>query len=166
RVLARREQGVLLREQAVLMRAGHHSDVLELDLSRRKIPFVKYGGIRYLEAAHVKDFVALLRVATNRHDQLSWFRLLQLLDGIGPVTAKRLFDELIADAPSLRDLPARWRRADVPASARQAGLVLLAALATPAAETVAVQIELLKEAITPVIRAAYPDGETRLVDLG
>src|SRR5258707_3970331 len=81
------------------MRDGHHSDLLELELSRRKIPFVKYGGIRYMEAAHVKDFLALLRVATNPDDQLSWFRLLQLLDGVGPVIAKRLFDELLSDKP-------------------------------------------------------------------
>jgi len=87
RVLTRREEGALLREQAVLMRAGHHSDLLELELSRRKIPFVKYGGVRYLEAAHVKDFLALLRVATNPSDQLAWFRLLQLLEGVGPVLA-------------------------------------------------------------------------------
>src|SRR5262249_41677035 len=80
RVLARREQGSLLRDQAVLIRAGHHSDLLELELARRKIPFRKYGGIRYLEAAHVKDFVALLRIAVNVRDALSWFRVLQLLD--------------------------------------------------------------------------------------
>ena len=56
-VLARYEQGVALKEQAVLMRAGHHSDLLELELTRRRIPFVKFGGIRYLEAAHIKDLV-------------------------------------------------------------------------------------------------------------
>jgi DNA helicase-2/ATP-dependent DNA helicase PcrA len=165
RVLARREQGVLLREQAVLMRAGHHSDLLELELSRRKIPIVKYGGIRYMEAAHVKDFLALLRVATNPDDQLSWFRLLQLLDGIGPVIAKRLFDELLSDKPSLSDLPERWRDADVPASAREPGEAVFDALATPPGDPGAVQVERLKRALEPLIRAAYPDGETRLVDL-
>ena len=165
RVLARREQGVLLREQAVLMRAGHHSDLLELELSRRKIPFVKYGGIRYMEAAHVKDFLALLRVATNPDDQLSWFRLLQLLDGVGPVIAKRLFDELLSDKPSLSDLPERWREADVPASARQPGDGVFDALATAPGDRAAVQVERLKRALEPVIRGAYPDGETRLVDL-
>jgi ATP-dependent DNA helicase UvrD/PcrA len=165
RVLARREQGVLLREQAVLMRAGHHSDLLELELSRRKIPFVKYGGIRYLEAAHVKDFLALLRVAASPEDQLSWFRLLQLLEGVGPVTARRLFDALLADKPALSELPQRWRDADVPASARQQGAAVFDALAAPPGDVAAVQIERLKRALEPLIRSAYPDGEGRLVDL-
>ena len=164
-MLGRREQGVLLRDQAVLMRAGHHSDLLELELGRRRLPFIKYGGIRYLEAAHVKDFLALLRVAVNPEDQLSWFRLLQLLDGVGPVTARRLFDELLSDKPPLSALPERWRDTDVPASACRQGEALLDALAAPAGEGTAVQIERLKRALEPLIRAAYPDGETRLVDL-
>jgi DNA helicase-2/ATP-dependent DNA helicase PcrA len=165
RVLACREQGALLRDQAVLMRAGHHSDLLELELSRRKIPFVKYGGIRYLEAAHVKDFVALLRVATNPTDQLSWFRLLQLLDGIGPATARTLCDELLSTMASSADLPRRWRDAAVPAAAREPGQLLLDTLAASHDCTVAVQVEQLKQALAPLIRAAYPDAETRLVDL-
>ena len=161
RVLACREQGALLRDQAVLMRAGHHSDLLELELSRRKIPFVKYGGIRYLEAAHVKDFVALLRVATNPTDQLSWFRLLQLLDGIGPATARTLCDELLSTMASSADLPRRWRDAAVPAAAREPGQLLLDTLAASHDCTVAVQVEQLKQALAPLIRAAYPDAETR-----
>jgi DNA helicase II / ATP-dependent DNA helicase PcrA len=165
RVLARREQGSLLREQAVLLRAGHHSDLLELELSRRKVPFVKYGGIRYLEAAHVKDFVALLRVATNPTDQLGWFRLLQLLEGVGPMMARRLFDDLLSEPHPLSDLPRRWRDMEVPVAARESGLLLLEALAAAANATVSVQAERLKNALAPLIRAAYPDGETRLVDL-
>ena len=62
-MLADREDGLLLREQAVLARTGHDTDLLELELSRRRIPYVKYGGLRYLEAAHVKDFLAALRLA-------------------------------------------------------------------------------------------------------
>jgi ATP-dependent DNA helicase UvrD/PcrA len=165
RVLARREQGALLRDQAVLMRAGHHSALLELELSRREIPFAKYGGIRYLEAAHVKDFVALLRVAANANDQLSWFRLLQLLDGVGPMIARRLCDELLADKPSLSDLPGRWRDADVPAATRESGRLLLDSLAALAGTAVAEQVERLKTALAPLIRSAYPDAEARLVDL-
>src|SRR5262249_31312902 len=154
----------LLRDQAVLMRAGHHSELLELELARRQIPFVKYGGIRYLEAAHVKDFVALLRVATNPTDQLSWFRLLQLLDGIGPVSAKRLCDELLAGKPSLSELPRRWREADMPVPAREPGQLLLETLASASAG-VAARVEQLERALAPLIRSAYPDGETRLADL-
>ncbi|HEY0715447.1 MAG TPA: ATP-dependent helicase, partial [Polyangia bacterium] len=88
-ILARRETGVPLREQAVLMRAAHHSDALELELGRRNIPFVKYGGLRFLEAAHVKDTVACLRWAENPRDFLAGFRITQLLPGIGPQIAER-----------------------------------------------------------------------------
>src|SRR5204863_9783583 len=82
RVLAEHERGVALREQAVLMRTAQHSDLLELELGRRRIPFVKYGGIRYLEAAHVKDFLCLLRLLANPADRVSWFRVLPLLEGV------------------------------------------------------------------------------------
>jgi DNA helicase-2/ATP-dependent DNA helicase PcrA len=94
RILELREQGVALSEQAVLFRAGHHSDALELELVRRDIPFVKFGGLKFLEAAHVKDLVALLRVLENPNDELAWHRVLSLLEGVGPATAKRVLDEL------------------------------------------------------------------------
>ena len=81
-----RERGTPLKEQAVLFRAAHHSDVLEIELLRRNIPFVKYGGLKFLEAAHVKDALALLRVLENPHDEVAWFRVLQLPDGMGPAT--------------------------------------------------------------------------------
>ncbi|MGH8176234.1 MAG: ATP-dependent helicase, partial [Steroidobacter sp.] len=88
-ILAAREQGELLRRQAVLMRNSHHSDVLELELVRRNIPYVKYGGLKFLEAAHVKDVLALLRWADNPRNRLAGFRALQLLPGVGPATADR-----------------------------------------------------------------------------
>ena len=78
----------------MLVRAAHHSDLLEIELGRRRIPYVKYGGLRYLEAAHVKDLVCLFRMADNPHDRLAWFRVLQLLDGIGPATADKVLTTL------------------------------------------------------------------------
>ncbi|MGZ4149745.1 MAG: ATP-dependent helicase, partial [Actinomycetota bacterium] len=93
-ILEHRERGVPLKEQAVLFRAAHHSDLLEIELLRRNIPFVKYGGLKFLEAAHVKDALALLRVLENPWDEVAWFRVLQLPDGMGPATARRLMDEL------------------------------------------------------------------------
>jgi len=84
RVLAEREAGVALKRQAVLFRAAHHSDALEVELSRRNIPFVKYGGLRFLEAAHIKDLLAILRWAENARDSIAAFRSLQLLAGVGP----------------------------------------------------------------------------------
>ncbi len=93
-VLQHREEGVPLKHQAVLFRAAHHSDLLEVELARRNIPFVKYGGLKFLEAAHVKDALSLLRVLENPFDEVSWFRVLQLPEGVGPATARRLMDEL------------------------------------------------------------------------
>jgi len=90
RVLEQFERGVPLRSQAVLFRAAHHSDLLELELGARRMPYVKYGGLRFLEAAHVKDLVCALRLVLNPADELAWFRVLQLVDGIGPATARKL----------------------------------------------------------------------------
>ena len=91
RVLEARERGVLLRNQAVLFRASHHSDLLELELVRRNIPYVKYGGLKFLEAAHVKDLLAVLRWADNPKNRVAAFRALQLLPGVGPAGAARVF---------------------------------------------------------------------------
>jgi DNA helicase-2/ATP-dependent DNA helicase PcrA len=88
-VLEQREAGIELRHQAVLIRASHHSARLEIELARRNIPFVKYGGLKFIEAAHVKDLLAILRCAENPRDTIAGFRALQLLPGIGPVTAKK-----------------------------------------------------------------------------
>jgi DNA helicase-2/ATP-dependent DNA helicase PcrA len=98
-VLARRESGVKLKSQAVLFRAAQHSARLELELTRRSIPFVKFGGLRFLEAAHVKDVLALMRWAQNPRDRVSGFRALQLPAGIGPKTAARVLDHVAAAAP-------------------------------------------------------------------
>jgi len=94
RVLEHREMGIDLKRQAVLMRAAHHSDQLELELGRRNIPFVKYGGLRFLEAAHIKDLLAVLRWAENPRDSLAAFRVLQLLPGMGPANARAAMEHL------------------------------------------------------------------------
>ncbi len=87
--LAQREEGLKLKRQAVLFRSAHHSAALELELARRNIPFVKYGGLRFLEAGHVKDLLCLLRWAENPRDGVAAFRTLQLLAGVGPAFAER-----------------------------------------------------------------------------
>jgi DNA helicase II / ATP-dependent DNA helicase PcrA len=164
-VLAEHERGVALREQAVLMRTAHHSDLLELELGRRRIPYVKYGGIRYLEAAHVKDYLSLLRLVSNPADQVSWFRILQLLEGVGPRVAGRILDGLDLD---LATLVAQWASLPaVPTAARRDGAALVEALAIAAAQTApGVQAGLLREALAPFIRRRYPDAQPRLYDLG
>lgn len=94
RVLANRETGAVLKSQAVLFRASHHSGPLEIELTRRNIPFVKFGGLKFLEAAHVKDVLACLRFIENPRDRIAGFRVLLLLPGFGPATATRLLDHV------------------------------------------------------------------------
>ena len=165
RVLAAREQGMALRQQAVLMRTSHDSALLELELARRHIPFVKYGGLRYLEAAHVKDLIALFRLADNLGDEISWFRVLQLLDGVGPATARRALDRLMtADGDRL----AGWSRAreQLPPDARPLGDGVVAALRDARDErTAGARAERLCASLAPLVRAHYPDGALRLQDL-
>ena len=96
-----------LRDQAVLMRTGHHSDLLEVELTARGVPFVKFGGLKFLEAAHVKDFVAAVRLLDNQLDEVAWYRLLRLHDGIGPARARMLL-ELLGAADGLEH-PPRYR---------------------------------------------------------
>lgn len=103
-VLAHREAGLALREQAVLFRTASHSAALELELGRRRIPYVKYGGLRFLEAAHIKDVLAFLRWAENPRDRIAAFRALQLLPGIGPGIARRLLEASDGDAGALAEL--------------------------------------------------------------
>jgi DNA helicase-2/ATP-dependent DNA helicase PcrA len=124
RVLAHREAGVTLQRQAVLFRAAHHSDALEVELGRRNIPFVKYGGLRFLEAAHVKDVLCVLRWAENPRDELAAFRVLQLLPGVGPGTARRALDQLGGVEEGLGGL----RRFRPPAAAAEAWPPLCALL--------------------------------------
>jgi ATP-dependent DNA helicase UvrD/PcrA len=165
RVLAQHERGVALREQAVLMRTGHHSDLLELELGRRRIPFVKYGGIRYVDAAHVKDLLALARIVVNPADTVAWFRVLQLLDGVGPATARRLLDALAP--PDVGGAVERWRGLDaVPDAARDDGERLLGAIERARGAGLAgEQAELLLRALEPLLRRRYADPEVRLHDL-
>ncbi len=93
-ILANRELGMQLKEQAVLFRGSHHSDRLEVELVRRNIPYVKYGGLKFLEAAHVKDVLAVLKWAENPKNEVAAFRVLKLLPGMGPATATRCFENL------------------------------------------------------------------------
>jgi len=104
-ILAHLEQGTPLMRQAVLFRAGHHSAVLEVELARRNIPFHKFGGLKFIEAAHIKDMLAFLRILENPFDEISWFRVLQLFEGVGPRTAQRIMDALQVRRPSPAPAP-------------------------------------------------------------
>ncbi|WP_454684530.1 ATP-dependent helicase [Ancylobacter moscoviensis] len=94
RVLENREEGIALKSQAVLFRAAHHSGPLEVELTRRNIPFVKFGGLKFLDSAHVKDVLAVLRFSENPRDRVAGFRVLRLLSGLGPATAGRILDQV------------------------------------------------------------------------
>src|SRR5215468_5788689 len=103
-VLESREQGLALKAQAVLFRASHHSGPLEVELTRCNIPFVKFGGLKFLEAAHVKDVLSFLRWAENPRDRVAGFRVIQLLPGVGPATAAKALDRVSELADPLQGL--------------------------------------------------------------
>jgi DNA helicase-2/ATP-dependent DNA helicase PcrA len=94
RILESREEGALLKQQAVLFRTSSHSGPLEVELTRRNIPFVKFGGLKFLDAAHVKDLLAMLRFVENPRDRVAGFRVMHLLPGIGPASAQRILDHM------------------------------------------------------------------------
>ena len=104
RILEHRESGTLLKEQAVLFRTSSHSGPLEIELTRRNIPFVKFGGLKFLDAAHIKDMLALLRFVENPRDRVAGFRLLHLLRGIGSATAQRVLDRMAEAADPIAAL--------------------------------------------------------------
>jgi DNA helicase-2/ATP-dependent DNA helicase PcrA len=171
-VLELREQGLDLRDQAVLFRTGHHSDGLELELSRRGIPFVKFGGLRFLEAAHVKDLLAMLRIVDNPRDQLAWHRVLLMVPGIGPATAGKIMAhcETAAAADDADRLSAfiTGEFALGPES-RRSVVELQRALSDCRGGTneppPATQIDRLLGFCTIVFEHAYDDAGTRLADL-
>jgi DNA helicase II / ATP-dependent DNA helicase PcrA len=172
RVLELYEQGIDLQKQAVLFRAAHHSADLEIELARRRIPFIKYGGLRYLEAAHVKDLLAAFRLADNPRDEMAWFRLLQLLPGVGPAKAKRAVNALRDTDGKIplshAEVRRRWSSVvDVlPSDAREMSGDLASSLCEKASEPVELHAERIRRAIAPLITSSYEDAPLRLEDLG
>src|SRR6202795_753942 len=104
RILENRESGTLLKEQAVLFRASSHSGPLEIELTRRNIPFVKFGGLKFLDAAHIKDMLALLRFVENPRDRVAGFRLMQLMHGVGSTSAQRVLDFIVKAADPISEI--------------------------------------------------------------
>lgn len=161
-VLAAREQGTLLRRQAVLMRNSHHSDVLEVELVRRNIPYVKYGGLKFLEAAHVKDVLALLRWLDNPRNRLAGFRVLQLLPGFGPANADRCLKVFEAGGYSLDTLAAY----QVPAAADESWPLLMTLLGALGGERQwAGQMQQVRRWYEPHLHRLYDAAQVRSGDI-
>ena len=163
-VLQHYEEGIPLKRQAVLCRAASHSHTLEIALSRRNIPYHKYGGLRFLEAAHIKDLISFLRILENPRDEIAWFRVLQLLNGIGPATAASIFDFIRKnrfDPCSLREYnPPPAARSDLQGLAR-----LLYNLAGKDNSKPGPQIDRIQEFYKPILWHEYEDPEPRARDI-
>jgi DNA helicase-2/ATP-dependent DNA helicase PcrA len=162
-VLKRREASVPLRNQAVLFRTASHSDILEVELAKRKIPFVKYGGLRFLEAAHIKDLLAVLRWVDNPRNALAAFRALQLLPGMGPVNARAALDHFEAGGHSFEAL--KGFKTPQPAEIPWERLVkVLMALADPQRAWPG-QVSLVREWYQPHFERLYDEVQSRVSDL-
>ncbi|MGV8935521.1 MAG: ATP-dependent helicase [Allorhizobium sp.] len=163
KILENRETGTLLKQQAVLFRTSSHSGPLEVELTRRNIPFVKFGGLKFLDSAHVKDLLAVLRFAQNPRDRVAGFRLLQMIPGVGPQTAGKVLDAMAADPEPLLAL------AEIPAPPRSGadwgGFVdVLQALRGQKAGWPA-EIEQARAWYEPHLDRIHEDAETRKADL-
>ncbi|MGA2450706.1 MAG: ATP-dependent helicase [Polyangiaceae bacterium] len=163
-VLEKREAGVLLKQQAVLFRAAHHSDALEIELGRRNIPFVKFGGLRFLEAAHVKDTLACLRWAENPRDTLASSRVLQLLPGVGPVFARRVEQTVVSGPHSLAEAIARFVPPAAAADDWPALVGLVQSLTDPLTPWMG-QLGRVRHFYEPHLERLYDNARTRLSDL-
>ncbi len=160
-VLARRETGLRLKAQAVLFRAAHHSVRLEIELTRRNIPFVKFGGLKFLEAAHVKDVLAVLRWSQNLRDRVAGFRAIQLLPGIGPKTAGRILDNLQAAAPGCALLPEQ----PVPEGVRDGWVAFATLVEGLGGDTWPQPVERLAQWYEPQLERLFDDAHVRQADI-
>ncbi|MBS0364561.1 MAG: ATP-dependent helicase [Proteobacteria bacterium] len=162
-VLRKREASVPLKRQAVLFRSGSHSDILEVELGKRKIPYVKYGGLKFLEAAHIKDLLAVLRWAENPRNTLAAFRTAQLLPGMGPAGAREVIEHLGAHGFALGSLEGF----SPPAASAVDWLRLTALLKTLSQPDLpwAGQVAQVREWYRPHFERLYEQFHTRMGDL-
>lgn len=166
RILAHRESGVALQKQAVLMRAGHHSASLEIDLTRHNIPFRKFGGLKFVEASHVKDLLAFLKLAENPRDSVAAMRALLLLPGIGPRKASQLTQQLIAAGGDF----SIWQKFTPPAATALhwpllIALMKLLARANANSQPLAAQVHQVRQFYNPLLEQKYDHAVARKKDL-
>jgi DNA helicase-2/ATP-dependent DNA helicase PcrA len=162
-VLEQREAGIALKAQAVLFRASHHSAPLEIELARRNVPFVKFGGLKFLEAAHVKDVIAFLRWVENPRDRVAGFRVIHLLPGAGPATAAKALERVVEAADPLTAIagfkPPAACAADWPDFLRTFELARGKAAGWPA------ELDLIRNWYAPHLDRIYEDAVVREQDL-
>ena len=164
RVLRHYEEGIPLRKQAVLFRAAHLSDSLEVQLTHRNIPYHKYGGLRFLEVAHVKDLLAVLRILENPRDELAWFRVLLLFEDVGPATAGRV----CAHVAGHRYDPRSIRSFDAPPVAKPSFSALADVfddLVPKGIEEPGAQIERIRTFYDPLLEKVHDHPRLRVRDL-
>jgi len=163
KVLQSREAGLALKAQAVLFRASHHSGPLEVELTRRNVPFVKFGGLKFLEAAHIKDVLAVLRFVENPRDRVAGFRVIQLLPGIGPATAAKALDHIAATADPVDGLngmkPPAAAIEHWPSFVEAVRLVRSGAAGWPA------ELDLVRRWYEPHLERIHDDASLRQADL-
>ncbi len=170
RVLELREQGTALSDIAVLFRSGYLSFDLEIELNKANVPFVKFGGFKFIETAHVKDLIAYLRVLENPRDAVAWNRILLLVEGVGPRTAERVIDDILARrvAPQTggtsRDLPAFWTDYNAYPEKVRALFDTLGAV-QPAHIVPADKVQTLIDYYHPIFTRRYDDFHKRKKDL-
>ena len=162
-VLEAREAGTPLKQQAVLFRTSSHSGPLEIELTRRNIPFVKFGGLKFLDAAHVKDLLAVMRWAENPRDRVAGFRVLQLMPGIGPTTAGRILDVIEASTN------AAWALSEVPppskAGQHWTDLVTLVSRLSGRETGWPLELAHARHWYEPLMEDRYEDAATRTADI-
>ena len=164
RVLELREEGTPLNNIGVLFRSGWHSNELEIELGNYGIPFVKYGGIKFVEAAHVKDIVAFLRITLNPLDEVAWYRVLIGLEGVGPKTARKVIGETVIQGRGIQGLQAvdgLPKNARGPILGLHEKLQAIEASSARPSEAVAIALE----HYTPIFKEQYEDFSRRKRDL-
>jgi DNA helicase-2/ATP-dependent DNA helicase PcrA len=163
RILENREAGIRLKDQAVLFRASHHSGPLELELTRRNIPFIKFGGLKFLDAAHIKDVLAVLRWTSNPRNRVAGFRVLQLLPGIGPANANRIIQHLGPELVHLR----RVTEVEPPAAAAPLWPEFSSLISQVAIDCIGWPAELvrIRRWYEPLLEQRHEDASARLADL-
>ena len=163
-VLKHYEENIPLKNQAVLFRTASLSDSLEVELSRRNIPYRKYGGLRFTETAHIKDMLAFLKLLENPRDELAWFRVLQLLKGVGPATSRKVTAHVIANNGRLDSLNT-FKLPPSSAPALKELFALLIELQKEKESNIALQLQKIRKFYQPIMFDNYDSPQSREQDI-